>query len=189
MTSSVFTAKQNVRASSICIYNSTFENNTFSYKSDENESNIKRSRGLGVIHSFPTLSPYAKINIHIEGSLFYNNTFLMDSNDVGLTSSAVINLFSPVTALEVKDTEFVENKGYSSALILLDAEDKNETLQEFKSNRFYDNAASKEYGVLSCVLNYRESEFVRQQREIIHTNIHVEETCADYDYFGEKNIP
>lgn len=191
MSASLYTAFRNTTASTTYIQNCTFENNSFSYnptKTRYYDSEAYLSvRAVGTILSYPIASPDAVLNIHISGCLFQNNTFFTDSDYVGLTSSAVINMFYPVVRmieLEVKDTYFVGNKGYSSGLILFSGNDDEEVSsdssniisQVYSSNTFCGNVASEQYAV-DCVVS---DQILTPAGTGDGFWIEIRESCADY---------
>lgn len=174
----------NSTASTVHIQNSTFENNSFTYTSAVKSMfvNIIDIQATGVLLGY-NIGHHTEVSkMHVSNSLFRNNTFLIDSDYSGFVSGAVVNLFHPMTDLKITDSCFIDNRGYSSALILLGEVEDNNTNNNnashvFRSNSFYNNAVSEEYEV-SCILNSRSTEMMVPSREFSKNSI--EKSCYEY---------
>lgn len=172
-----------------CIFeNNTYAHNPNCYTDTAQVTELwKTAPNVGAILSFPMNSTNATVKTHVSNSLFLNNRFLLSTVDMVYTTGGIINLLPPVSTVEVTDTCFIGNDGYSSGLILLSGEYE----EAFSGNYFNENFPN-ELSDLSCTL---------MQQDISYNTpnslgtVSVEKYCAKYvdsqkshsDFvFGEK---
>eukprot|EP00594_Rhizosolenia_setigera_P016815 CAMPEP_0178974244 /NCGR_PEP_ID=MMETSP0789-20121207/22328_1 /TAXON_ID=3005 /ORGANISM="Rhizosolenia setigera, Strain CCMP 1694" /LENGTH=223 /DNA_ID=CAMNT_0020662515 /DNA_START=394 /DNA_END=1062 /DNA_ORIENTATION=+ len=196
MSASLLAYQNDIEASTVRIQNCTFENNSFSYNLPINpvQGESTHVQASGAIIMYNSIgNPDTIVKLFVSNCVFQNNTFLIEPDTFDFVSSAVVNLFDPVTELEITDSCFIENRGYSSALILLGTSSSfsssDDVLKEegnmnnaphhiyYRSNSFYDNVASDLYKE-SCILNSRSIDLMVEPGEPFKQN--VKESCDEY---------
>lgn len=109
----------------------------------------------------------------ISNSLFFNNTFSISSSDINIVTGSPINLPSVASSvIDIGDSCFVGNRGYSSSLILLG---RGANTAYHQGNYFSDNVPNKMYGS-SCLLNYQDISFV----DGWPVDVALEQSCIEY---------
>lgn len=157
-----------VKSRKLFVYNSTFDNNSYTYNNYEGSTGLHvPNPHVGVILSYPlSTSSDTRIDIHVSSCVFLNNSF----NDIHDITGAIINLFPPVTKLEVTQSCFIGNSGYTSAIMLLgkrtgeegddkkgDSSSSSYVHESYCGNHFSENLPSELNNGLSCNLNYLET--------------------------------
>lgn len=175
------------------IDNSIFQSNSYCHNTTLYlNGSFRTYPTIGVIVLSP-LNPHAIVETRISNTVFQKNTFIinhthtqfMDENDKVLATGAIINIKPPVGVLELTNTSFIQNEGYSSALVLIGQAPYNsntslslssqESLISFSENKFLNNTPNQlhENG-LSCVLLY----------EYGDKSSNLNDSCTDYNYDG-----
>lgn len=169
------------------VQNCIFESNTYTHNPNcyTDTAQItelwKTAPNVGVILSFPMESNSAIVKIHVSNSIFFNNTFLLSSVDLVHTTGGIINLLPPVSTVEVKDTCFIENHGYSSGLILVGEREHEENFQDYDGNYFSGNTPNT-LSELSCILMHQNITYTEHN---IGT-VAVDKYCVDYIDLQER---
>lgn len=181
-------------SSTLIVQNSTFDSNIFSTPTLYFDGGWKSISQAGVILALTTSNNSdITISTHVTDSLFFNNTFLLDDNtnnqDENLLTASIINVFPPVTALEITNSCFVENKGYSSGLILVSESEGDEvrdsktpvTHQVYHGNGFIENTPYELSGNnLSCILLHQDIEI----NESIKVRLR-QDGCGEYEFLND----
>lgn len=169
-------------ASTLSIHNCTFEHNTFSHNPHLQgryiNGELQSIRALGVIFSYPAFSPNAIIKTYITDCLFHNNTFFLDPEDREIVSASIINLLHPVTLLEINHTCFMENKGYSTSLVLLGGTDNNDN-SLYSGNSFVSNTPANDSYEISCVVNHN-TIYDRTMETPFMFKFNIQGNCSEY---------
>lgn len=193
MFTSILSAPQWTIKSTLTLENCTFKHNTYKfYHVYLNRPNI------GVIASFPANNSDAIVNTHISNTVFRNNTFLLDDkpetiqtlaiNDNVIpedvyVNGAIINLLPAWGVLDITDSCFVGNKGYTNSLIIMD-KDNRTLIQNAYGNYFAENEP-KDVDEVSCILLYQNISYVDG---IPMSLLNKEENCSDHLVFENDNM-
>lgn len=198
----------------IYVQNSTFQDNTYTDTVLYSKHNMWTTvPTVGSITSIDVRSSsHPTIQIYIHDSIFYNNSFLLNNNgshknnekhnsSTSIASGAIVNIFPTRKSsifLEIKDSCFVQNKDYSSALILI-GKGKNYTLEEkiiqnYSGNSFADNIPEVEMSSelqgfntdnvnkdMSCRVSYQYEKEIGSMIRDGFTKMVIEKSCAEYN--------
>lgn len=183
MISNINVAMNQTMESTTHVQYCTFSRNTYSKTIVFHNGEWLIEPLIGSIVSLPQSNSF--IETSIIGSAFTNNTFLIEPGDTDIIAGGVVNLFPPATLLEISNSCFVENKGYSSALILVGREQINSgKLENYYGNSFYGNFPSESYGSSSsCVVSYLNGAVSYRPLSFVVE----EDDCIDYDVVEGDN--
>lgn len=189
--SAIFSAPHYAIKSTLIIQNCTFENNTYKYfRAFPPRPNI------GVIASHGTL--YATVNTYISNSVFRNETFIMDDEPETIPSvlndhllppedvfvnGAIINLATNMGVLDITDSCFIGNIGYTDSLIIMD-KDNRTVLGNSHGNYISDNEPRESESKLSCILLYQNISYDIWPMGVFDED---EQSCSDHLGFENDN--
>lgn len=192
MFTSIMSAPPYSISSTLSLQNCTFEHNTYKfYHVYLNRPNI------GVIASYTTNSTdFAIVNNYISNTVFRNNTFLLEDDPETImlllnndftpedvhVNGAILNLMPSWGVLEITDSCFVQNKGYTNSLIIIDKDDRI-VVQNSHGNYFAENEP-RDADELSCILLYQNISYVDGHPMGVHEE---EESCGDESVIGFVN--
>lgn len=189
--SAIFSAPHYAIKSTLIIQNCTFENNTYKYfRAFPPRPNI------GVIVSHGTL--YATVNTYISNSVFRNETFIIDDEPETIPSvlndhllppedvfvnGAIINLATNMGVLDITDSCFIGNIGYTDSLIIMD-KDNRTVLGNSHGNYISDNEPRESESKLSCILLYQNISYDIWPMGVFDED---EQSCSDHLGFENDN--
>jgi len=165
-----------VKSRELFVYNSTFDNNSYTYNNYEGSTGLHvPNPHVGVILSYPlsTISD-TRIDTHVSSCVFLNNSF----NDIHDITGAIINLFPPVTKLEITQSCFIGNSGYTSGLISLGYNSSSIMIahESYSDNYFSENKPNNQQKQ-SCIVKHENITYTSDG----HININPKTPCGEYD--------